>query len=856
MRIFSIFFFLFPCSIAFAQLSENFSDGDFSNNPAWSGDATSFTINAGQLQSNGPNATATISLSTPNTRFSNTEWDFYVNLAFSPSDANHARIYLMSDQADLHAPTLNGYFIRFGENGSADGIDLWKQQGTTLTKIVDGLPGTVAINPAVRVRVIRDLEGNWQVWADAIGGTDFSLQGSTKDNAVQETSFFGVSCIHTTTNRQKFFFDDFQITEAPIALVGVTAIQSTQIKIQFSKSVELSSAQDVSNYELDNGLTVVQATQESAPAQVRLTLGSPMAENIVYTLKVNNVQGADASVIIPNSVSTFTYTAPVNSNDLIITEIFADETPAVGLPVIEFVEIYNRTNHNISLHGLRFSDDGSSTAFPDSVIRPKEYVILCSHASVNAFASFGKVIGLASFSLNNSGETLGLQNAPGQLIFSVTYSDTWYKSSVKQEGGWSLEMIDTNNPCGEAGNWVASENAKGGTPGKANSVAAAKPDLTPPQLLRVEVVSPLQLKVVFDEKLDSLSTTHLSSYQLDKGATIISTAVISPQFRQVLLSLNPGLSEKTTYTLSLNGLTDCNGNLIAANTQSVFVLPQVGDSADVVLNEVLFNPHTGGVDFVEIYNRSAKYVTLKDWQLANVADGIVANAKAITTDDQVIAPGQYYALATNSALLKSHYPKSKEENFLVMASLPSYSDASGTVVLLNPVNKLLDRFDYNEDWHFPLIRDKSGVSLERISFDSKANDPAGWHSAATTEDYATPGYRNSQFQLPTANAGGVAIDPRVFTPDEDGLQDFTTLSYAFAKGGNVANIRVFDVRGREVKLLAQNQTLGTEGYFRWDGTDNRGEKVRTGYYVVYVELFDLHGQTQVFKEKVVVGAKF
>jgi len=59
---------------------------------------------------------------------SNTEWNFYVTLAFSPSDANHARIYLMSNQADLKSTALNGYYIRIGESGSSDGVDLWRQQ--------------------------------------------------------------------------------------------------------------------------------------------------------------------------------------------------------------------------------------------------------------------------------------------------------------------------------------------------------------------------------------------------------------------------------------------------------------------------------------------------------------------------------------------------------------------------------------------------------------------------------------------------------------------------------------------------------------------------------------------------------
>jgi hypothetical protein len=581
-----------------------------------------------------------------------------------------------------------------------------------------------------------------------------------------------------------------------------------------------------------------------------------LADNLLYTLTVDGVKDTEGNSLPSGSQTQFRYRIPIRYNEIVITEIFADESPRVGLPDAEYVEIYNRTNRPISLYRFRLTDDGGSGLFPDSLILPKEYIILCSNASVPKFASYGKVIGLSNFSLNNAGETLSLRNAAGQLIFSITYSDTWYKNAVKKEGGWALEMIDPENACGEEGNWTASENAVGGTPGKVNSVAAAKPDLTPPQVLRVEIKAVDQLSVIFNEKLDSLSAVNKSSYQLDQGITVGSVALDSPGFRQVNLSLNAPLQPKIRYTLRLNGLTDCAGNLIPGTAQAVFVLPQPGDSADIVLNEVLFNPRSGGVDFVEIYNRSDKYVSLKDWQLANVSDEVIANAQLITSENRVIAPGQYLALTTNAAALKSHYPKSDPENFLLMTSLPAYADAGGTVILLNHNQQLIDRFDYSEDFHFPLIKDKNGVSLERISFDSKANDPEGWRSAAGTEDYATPGYRNSQYLPPMANPGGIVVEPRVFTPDEDGNNDFTTLSYAFSQGGQVASIRIFDARGREVKLLIQNQTLATEGYFRWDGTNDRGEKVRTGYYIIYIDLFDLNGNALAFREKVVVGARF
>jgi hypothetical protein len=334
---------------AFAQLSDNFTDGDFTNNPIWSGDTDSHLVTAtGLLQSNGPTATTSIALSTPNSQYSNTEWFFYVNLAFSPSDANHARIYLMSDQADMKSPLLNGYYVRIGENGSNDGVDLWRQQGSSITKIMSGLPGTVAVNPTVRIRVIRNDVGYWQVWADPTGGNDLVLQGSATDNTLQETAFFGISCFQTTTNRQKFSFDDFVIRKAPIALNQAIALSATRVQVQFSQVTQSPSSTLITNYHLDHGIDILQANPDATHASlVTLVLGTPLNEAVQYTLTVNDIEGGDGSMIFPNSTAQFRYTVPVQDNDLVITEVFADENPRVGLPDAEFVELYNRNSRSI-----------------------------------------------------------------------------------------------------------------------------------------------------------------------------------------------------------------------------------------------------------------------------------------------------------------------------------------------------------------------------------------------------------------------------------------------------------------------------------------------------------------------------
>ena len=103
-----------------AQINEDFSDGDFTNNPTWQGDVNNFIVNTNnELQLNAPSVrdTSFLSVETGILDFSsNVSWEFYVKLDLSPSNSNNFRFYLTSDNANLKG-SLNGYFIRVGVKG-------------------------------------------------------------------------------------------------------------------------------------------------------------------------------------------------------------------------------------------------------------------------------------------------------------------------------------------------------------------------------------------------------------------------------------------------------------------------------------------------------------------------------------------------------------------------------------------------------------------------------------------------------------------------------------------------------------------------------------------------------------------
>ncbi|MBD1398012.1 lamin tail domain-containing protein [Pontibacter sp. JH31] len=850
---------LFPL-LATAQLQDNFSDGDFTQNPAWSGDVSSFLVNAqNQLQSNGPAITgSTLYLATPSQAVVGTVWEFWANLRLATSSSNYADVFLISDKQDLKAADVNGYFVRIGN--TADEVSLFrKDAGKTPVMIINGQDKSVASsNNTVRVRVSRSVEHEWQLEIDVAGtGQSYVSQGSVTDATHRRSAYFGVLVRYSSANSQKFYFDDFRITDTnPPVLENAQPLSTHTLELRFNEPLAPEQAQNIASYTLNGNIKPVSA-ELTGSGLVLLTFAQSL-RNGVNKIAVAGIADLYGNALANPVELTFGYALPPmlpRYNELLITEIMARETPTVGLPAVEYVELHNPTEKVLTLQGIRYSDATSTAMLPNVLLQPGEYAVVVPNTQVSNFTQYGRVIGISNFpSLNNTGELLQLHQPNGRLIYAVSYNDTWYRDNAKRNGGWSLEMIDVTNPCAGAANWIASNDPRGGTPAQPNSVAASIPDNMPPSLLSVTTMAPDRLLLRFNERLDSAQVADVSRYALNPtGIGIAAVQVISPLFEEVILQLASPLQEKQLYTLTATGIRDCAGNLSAAPLTAIFALPSAPVPGDVVINEVLFNPRPGGVDFVELVNRSDKYINLQNWQLANISNDSVANLRVITTATYVLSPGQYVVLTSNPDNIRANYPAARAEAFLRMASLPSYPDAAGSVVVLQPDGRLADRFDYTERMHFSLMDDRNGISLERIRLKGPTTAD-NFHSAATSVS-ATPGYLNSQSQPGIAAQRLFTIAPKVFSPDGDGYEDFTTINYSTDQTGFVANITVFDAQGREIRKLVRNELLAVNGFFRWDGTRQDGSKAGIGSYLLYIELFDLSGQKSVHKERVVVGGR-
>jgi hypothetical protein len=195
-------------------------------------------------------------------------------------------------------------------------------------------------------------------------------------------------------------------------------------------------------------------------------------------------------------------------------------------------------------------------------------------------------------------------------------------------------------------------------------------------------------------------------------------------------------------------------------------------------------------------------------------------------------------LSKDFTFVKQNYPFSVSGKFL-FAELPSYNNDSGTVYLIYNA-EIIDKVSYLDEWHFDLLDNTDGVSLERIDPNGLSDSEFNWHSAAEDYGFGTPGRKNSQYS-PIISNGIITLTGEVFSPDNDGFEDVMQVSYVLSEAGMLGKAQIFDEQGRLIRTIFSNEYLGTAGVFYWDGTRDNQTKASIGIYILRVEVFSTNG---------------
>lgn len=386
-------------------------------------------------------------------------------------------------------------------------------------------------------------------------------------------------------------------------------------------------------------------------------------------------------------------------------------------------------------------------------------------------------------------------------------------------------------------------------------IGSPRIDTLQPYFTSFSLISSDSIQLEFSEPLDTLSILDVRNYSINRGAVFPKKVNYDQNWKLINLVFEQPFEQNINIELRLRGLKDLANNTLK-DTLISFTYYQL-DTADLVINEVLFDPLIGGEEYLEIYNRSDKFLSWEKLyflrikkQFPNPPDSSLIK---LTNENIVISPHEYWIISKSPEKVIQQYYTEHHDQIISCPKLPSLLNDEGILALVSDDGLLIDKIYYNHKMHHPLLSFTDGVALERINYDNSGYDDSNWHSAAQNMGFGTPTYKNSQFRELDKTEEFFTLSSKIISPDNDGFDDVLHINYSLTENGSIANVIIFNSSGLQIKYLINNEYLATEGSFVWNGTDDQNQISPMGIYIIYIELLDLNGKLNKFRKTVVLA---
>ena len=526
----------------------------------------------------------------------------------------------------------------------------------------------------------------------------------------------------------------------------------------------------------------------------------------------------------------------------------------------EWVELVNCDTDTVNIRNWRLSDvnAGSKSLLTSAnlFLPPGGFCIITKDSSFFFYhPSVRCPVMVASFSaLNNSTpDAVILYDQRLLAIDSIGYSPMW-----GGQGGKSLERIDTEQMSTDSRNWVSSQDSLGSTPGRPNSVVRLEYDLQVSSFFAARIESEAGVTPLISCCVCNVGKNEVQDYFLklfvdsnrDGARQSDELIAILPS----TLPLRP--SDSTLYTYQWQDAPQGESGLYAVvefsldqrptNNVGSLILRSNYNVRCVVINEIMYEPLADQSEWVELYNRSNAVVDLKNWKISDrpTAAGNV-NTYSTTSHSLLLLPHEYVTIAADSSICSLFpYLCSPDSGchlvILNQSGGISLGNDGDDVVLRDLTDTVIDSVRYSPSWHRPDVTDTKGRSLEKINPDLDSNAPYNWTTSAL-QSGGTPGRPNSSLTTGAESSSLLSFSPNPFSPDGDGFEDFCLFQYRLPFVSALLHIKIFDIKGRLVRNLANSQISASQGEILWDGLNDDRQKVRIGPYVVLLQATDPNG---------------
>ncbi len=541
----------------------------------------------------------------------------------------------------------------------------------------------------------------------------------------------------------------------------------------------------------------------------------------------------------------------------------------------EWIELLNCCPDTVNLKDWRISDSYGTTktliTSADVVLPPAGFCIVAKDASfASVHPSLRCPVVLANFSsLSNSTPDAVVLYEPRLLtIDSLFYSPSW-----GGQGGKSLERIDTALPSTDRANWGQTVDISGSTPGRTNSIARLANDLAITRYGFQFVETTGGILPEISAVVRNVGRNPVSSFSLrlsndlnrdgtpEPGESVVSFPSPTVLWQQDSATFSFVWSDIPSGESSLIASIDFPADERARNDTASLILSTRYPFHSMVINEIMFDPLPVQCEWIEFYSRGNYPVDLKDWRFSDRPTGSGStNSYTIAASSAVVRPGAFVVVAADSSIF-SLFPLPAESQractvFVLKTSGDFGLNADGDNVFLRDLTgTTIDSVSYTPGWHRPDVVDTKGRSLERVNPDLDSNLPANWTTCVLSVG-GTPGGPNSVLTRGVISTSSLTFTPNPFSPDGDGFEDFCLVQYRLGLSVPLIHARIYDMKGRLVRTLANSKISSPQGELLWDGLNDDRQRVRIGPYIVLIQAVESDGtRTTSLKGVVVVAGK-
>lgn len=397
----------------------------------------------------------------------------------------------------------------------------------------------------------------------------------------------------------QFILDD----TTPPMITAVQILDATHVDVKFSEEIEKTSAEAVQNYQINNGIIILQGNLDQNNRTVNLVTTSHTS-GVMYTLAVNNIKdrAPQPNHIAPNSTRQYTYfeqdtTSPtiysVNiRNENLVDVIFSEKIEQASAENLQNYFINNGINVLVAI-----LDMNQKTVYLSTTKHQANNTYFLTVNNIRDLAQPQNIIEPNSIydytyqpDDHNPPQIVGAE-AMDETHVDITFSEAIDRESAEQENNYRINkgiaiieaLLDTEKKIvhimttphrtGETYT-ITANNIKDLAPNPniiaSNSVVQyiyIYQDRERPQLEDVQIVYSTYLKVIFNEIVERESAENISNYVINSGIQVLG-AILDNSLKIVHLTTSEH-QPNTNYTLTVNGVRDRSPsrNSIAPNTR-------------------------------------------------------------------------------------------------------------------------------------------------------------------------------------------------------------------------------------------------------------------------------------------------